>query len=213
MRKDAQATAFALAVFDLRESVTVVALGDAVVQHEYVSRDRYDGFFAFGRRGGQFFLFRSVLHFDLFAVRGDGLFSFFQIRIRVAQPSIDFFAGHHDFKLAVFGFAGFGFGVSDFVLQGFVSFVGFDGTALIAIFAGAFFPLLDVELEFLAFFEGVDVSFLGGGDGGASTGQLVIEVHDALRESVELGAKTDDLQIDSLEVDEPRNCRMHEGLW
>ena len=88
-----------------------------------------------------------------------------------------------------------------------------DRAALVAIFARAFFPLLDVELEFLSLFGRVDVCFFGGGDGGACVGQLVVERHDLLRKSFDLGAEAGDLEIDSLEVDKARNCRMHEGLW
>src|SRR5580698_6952099 len=79
VREHAQSTAFTLAVFDLCERVTVVTLGDAVVQGEHVFRDRHDGFLSLRGRGGQFLFLRSVLHFDLFAVRGNRLFSFFQI--------------------------------------------------------------------------------------------------------------------------------------
>jgi hypothetical protein len=53
------------------------------------------------------------------------------------------------------------------VLQRLVGFVGFHRSALVAIFAGAFLPLLDIELKPFALFEAVDLGFLGGGEGGA----------------------------------------------
>src|ERR1700733_15589479 len=155
MWKNAKAAAFALTVFDLSERVTVVALRDPVVKGEQAFRYRRDGLFAPGYRGGEFLFLCAVLQFDFFAVAGDGFFSFFQIGVGVAKASVDFFAAHHEFELAVFGLGDFGFRVGDFVLKSFVGFVGFDRAALIAIFARAFLPLLDVELEFLALFERV----------------------------------------------------------
>ena len=71
----------------------------------------------------------------------------------VAHAALEFFAGHHDVELAVFGFGDFRFGVGDFVQQRLVRFVGFHRAALVAIFARAVFPLVDVEFEFLALFE------------------------------------------------------------
>jgi hypothetical protein len=85
-----------------------------------------------------------LLGFDISALDGYGLFGLFQVGFGIFYAAVYVFAGHHDFQLAVFGFGHFGFRVGDFVLQGFVGFVGFYGAALIAIFAGALFPLVYV---------------------------------------------------------------------
>ena len=137
----------------------------------------------------------------------------FKIGVRVANATLDFLARHHDLELAILGFRDFGFGVGNFVLESLVSFVCLDRAALVAILAGAFFPLLDVELEFLSFFQRVDLSLFRRSDGSARPGQLGVEVENALRKRFELRAQAGDLLIDGLEVQKARNCRVHEGLW
>jgi len=102
----------------------------------------------------------------------DGLLGIAEIGLRIFDTGFGFFGADHDFQLAIFGFGDLGFGVGDFVLQGFVGFVGFYGAALVAIFAGAIFPLHGIEFEFLAFGDACGVGFLGGGYGGAGGGEL-----------------------------------------
>ena len=153
MRKDAQSAAFALAVFHLRERVAVVALGDAVVEDDACLRESVRQFFrARLVAAASSFFFAEYWTSISLRSRGDGFFGFLQVGVGVAHATVDLFAAHHEFELAIFGFGDFGFGVGNFVLERFVGFVGLDRAALVAIFAGAFFPLLDVELEFLSFF-------------------------------------------------------------
>src|SRR4029077_16350829 len=141
-----------------------MALGDAFVKNTQVFGDRRDGGYALGEGRVQLFFLRGVLRVQSLAFGGDGLLGLTQRGFRGFQAAIGIFSGHHDFELAVFGLGDFRFGVGNFVLQGFVGFVGFDRAALFAIFLGALFPLLDVEFEFLAFRETVSMGFAGGGD-------------------------------------------------
>src|SRR5206468_7405023 len=138
---------------------------DASVQDTQVFGNRGDGAFALRKSPVQLlFLFR-VLRMHFFALGGDGLFGGFQRAFCIFDAALGIFSAHHDFQLAVFGFGDFGFGVGDFVLERLVSFVAFYGAALFAVFLGAIFPLLDVQLELFAFREAVSVGFAGGGDG------------------------------------------------
>ena len=170
VRKDAEAAAFALAFAGFGERGAVVALGDAVVEGAHVFGDRGDDALAFGQQGLQRFLLFGVEGEDLLFLGVDRFFGFAEVGFGVFHARLGVFRAHHHFELAVFGFGGFGFGVGDFVLESFVGFVGFDGAGLVAVFAGAFFPLEDVEFEFLALGEAGGVGFLGGGDGGAGGG-------------------------------------------
>ena len=68
------------------------------------------------------------------------------------DAAIVLLAGHHLLEQAIFCFRNFLFGHLHFVLKGFIGFVGFDLGGLIAVFADAFFVLLDVQLVFLAVF-------------------------------------------------------------
>ena len=91
-----------------------------------------------------------------------GLFVLPQIGFRLLKAAVGLFGGDHDFELTVFGFGDFRFGVRDFVEQRFVGFVGFHRAGLIAILAGALFPLIDIEFELFSFFLSVELRFFGG---------------------------------------------------
>jgi hypothetical protein len=69
--------------------------------------------------------------------------------------------------------------------------------------------LLDVQLEFLAFFLAVGMRFFRGRDSGARAVQLGVGLPDALGESVEFGPQRGDLMINALQFDEVRDCWMH----
>src|SRR5207245_8414190 len=101
----------------------------------------------------------------------------------------------------VFGFGGFAFRIGNFVEQGFVGFVGFDGAGLVAVFAGAFFPLGGVEIELLALFQVGGVGFFGGCDGGACSSESDVELADVLGQGFEAGPEGGDLVVDGLDVD------------
>src|SRR5580704_10477033 len=67
VRKHSQAAAFALIVFHLRESRTVVALGDSVVENAEVVGNRCGGFLALGQRRFEFFFLGGVLGLNVVA--------------------------------------------------------------------------------------------------------------------------------------------------
>src|SRR6266850_5798515 len=151
MRQDAHAATAALAVTGFGHGGAVMALGNARVKLAQIFRHGRDDSLALRKDRFELpFLFRP-LGLNLFSFRRDGLLGFFQSGLRRLHSAIEFFAGHHDLELAVFGFGHFGFGVGDFVLQGLEGFVGFYRTALIAVLPGAIFPLLHIEFKFLAF--------------------------------------------------------------
>ena len=200
VRKHTQAATFALIVFHLGESGAIVALGDPVVENAKIVGNRSGGLFALGERGLKFFFLGGILHLDVVANGPDQLFVLPQDGFRLFQAALGFFRSHHDFELAVFGFGDFRFGVRDFVEQGLVGFVGFYGAGLIAIFAGALFPLVDVELKLFSLFLCVELRFLGGGYSSASVGEFQVGLLDELRESFEFGAHRGDVMVDNLEV-------------
>jgi hypothetical protein len=95
------------------------------------------------------------------------------------------------------------------VLQGFEGFVGFYRAALIAVLPGAVFPLLDIELKFLAFRGALGMGVFCGSEFRARDAQLGVGLEDALRKSVQLCAQCGDLVVDALKLNQVRNRRMH----
>ena len=112
--------------------------------------------------------------------------------------ALGFFNGHHLFELAIFRGGGFGFGVRNLVLQRFVCFVGFYGSALIAIFSRALAPLIYVKLEFLALGLRVRMFFFRRRKHGAGSTQHRVGVLDALRKRIEFRAQRRDALIEAL---------------
>ncbi len=88
-------------------------------------------------------------------------FRFLQGLFRGLHLAIVVFARHHLLEQAIFGFGDFGFRSFDFVLQGFVGLVRLYLRALLSILAGAFFPLLHVEIVFLAVLDRGKLSGFG----------------------------------------------------
>ena len=146
---------------------------------------------------------------NFFSFRCDGLLGFLQSGLRDFYPAFDFFRAHHHFELAVIGLGHFGFGIGDFVLQCFVGFVGFHGSALIAVFARAVFLLLPVEFELLAFRHGLGVGLFGGGDLGARAAEFGFRFAHTFRKSVQFRAQNGDLVVNALQLNKVRNRRMH----
>src|SRR6266436_4369417 len=109
---------------------------------------------------------------DFLTFRGDGLLCSLQRCFGIFHAALGILSTHHNFKLAVFGFGDFGLGIGDFVLQRLVGFVGFNGATLFTVFLGAVFPLLHVQLKFLALGEAVGVGFASCGHGITSAGKL-----------------------------------------
>src|SRR5258708_464562 len=152
-------------------------------------RNRWDGGLAFCGGRVQIFFLGGVLRVQCLTFGGDGLLRLLESGFRGFQAALGIFSAHHDFELAVFSFGDFGFGVGDFVLKRFVGFVGFNRPALFAVFLGALFPLLDVELEFLALGKSMRMGFAGGGNGIARPGQLQVGLAYALGESLQFRAQ------------------------
>src|SRR5258705_12363095 len=109
---------------------------------------------------------------DSLTLRGDGLLRYLQRGFGIFDAALRILSAHHDFKLAVFGFGDFGLGIGDFVLQRLVGFVGLNGATLFTVFLGAVFPLLHVQLKFLALGEAVGMGFASCGDGITSAGSF-----------------------------------------
>jgi 4-oxalocrotonate tautomerase len=140
------------------------------------------------------------------------LFRFSEVGFRRFHATLNVFASHHGFKLAIFRLGHLRLGVGDFVLQGFVRFVRFYRATLIAVFAGAFFPLFDVQLEFFAFFEAVGVSFLGGCHRGSGAGKSSISIAKASGKSFELSANSSEALVGGLKVQQTRDYGMHTSI-
>ena len=73
-------------------------------------------------------------------------------------------AGNHALEQPVLGLSHLPFGMLDFVLQGFIRFVGFYLEALVAVFARPLLPGVHIHFVFLAVLEAGGEGFLGGGD-------------------------------------------------
>jgi len=91
------------------------------------------------------------------------------------------------------------------VLQGFERFVGFHGTALIAVFARAVLPLLPVELELLALRDDLAVRFFRRGDVGTSAAELGFRFANALWKSFQFRAQNGNLVVNALQLNQVRN--------
>src|SRR5882762_11697901 len=150
MRQDAHAATAALAIAGFGHGGAVVALGNARVKLAQILRHGSDDSVALRKNRFELPFLLGPLGLNFFSFGSNGLLRFFQSGLSKLHAPIEFLAGHHDLELAVFGFANFGFGVGDFVLQGFEGFVRFYRTALIAVLPGAVLPLLYVEFKFLA---------------------------------------------------------------
>ncbi len=146
---------------------------------------------------------------DFLTFRGDGLLRYLQRGFGIFDAALRILSAHHDFQLAVFGFGDFGLGIGDFVLQRLVGFVGFHSAALFAVFLGAVFPLLHVQLKFLALGEAVGMGFASCGDGITSAGKLQVCFLDTFGKGFELGPQSGDVQVDRLQLKKARNCRVH----
>src|ERR1700724_3850732 len=127
VRQNAHAAAAALAVAGLCQSGAVVAFSDAVIKDTQIFGNRSEGSFALCQRGFELLFSGGLLRFNVLTLGSHGGFGLLQIVFGIFEAAFDIFASHHDFQLAVFRFGHFGFGVRDFVLQGFVGFVGLDG--------------------------------------------------------------------------------------
>ncbi len=160
--QDAHATTFALIVADFSQRGTGMLFGNAVVEFGEIFRNFGRDLESLRIRGFQLFLFVGVLHFDLFLLEGDDLLGFLEFRFDALHPAFGFFNAHHLVKNEIFGFGGFRVGIGNFVLEGFIGFVGFHGAALGAILLGAILPLLNVELEFSALRLSLRKRFFGG---------------------------------------------------
>src|SRR5205807_8436424 len=149
--------------------------------------------FTLGGGGFQLFLLLRPLRLNFISFPSDGLLDFLQSGLRNVNAALGFFGGHHHFKLAIIGLGHFGLGVGDFMLQCFVGFVGFHGAALIAVFAGAVFPLLPVELELLAFRHDMGVGLFRGGDVGTGAAEFAFCFAAAFWKSFQCRAQNGDL--------------------
>src|SRR5882724_1903766 len=95
------------------------------------------------------------------------------------------------------------------MLERLVGFVGFHGSALIAVFSRALPPLIYVELEFFPFGLRVRMFFFCGGERGARAAEHRVGVLDAFRESFEFRAQSRDALIEPLQFKQLRNRRIH----
>src|SRR5580700_4470215 len=190
----------------------MMTFGDARIKFTHIFGNRSQGALALPKQRIELLLFLGLQSFDFFSLFGDRRFIFLQIRFRMPDAAFRFFASHHHFQLRVFGFGHFRFGVDNLVLQGFVRFIGFDGTALVAVFLRAVLPLLHVQLEFLAVFLAVDEALSSGRNGCARAAQLGVGFTNALRKCLNLGAHRDNQVVDTLQLDQVRNGGMHRSL-
>ena len=109
---------------------------------------------AFGLAFREFFFGDAFFGVDFGALGAGDVFHFFQQFFGRFDFAVVFLAGDHLLEQAVFSFGDFVFGHLHFVLQGFISFVGFYLRGLVFVFADAVFPLLDVQFVFFAIFHG-----------------------------------------------------------
>src|SRR3984885_15150354 len=152
VRANAHAAGAALFVAHFGEGDIIVFLHDAIVVVHHVFGNFGRGARAFGISLGEFFFRGGLFLFDFSALAASGFFHFLQGFFGGFDFAVIFFAGHHLLEQAVFGFGDFVLGVLHFVLQRFVRFVGFHLGGLIFVLAHAVFPLLHVQLVFLAVF-------------------------------------------------------------
>ncbi len=142
----------------------------------------------------EFLVLLAVLRLHLFLFCSDGLLGFFQIRFRPFHPPVHFFQGHHLVQHLVFRLGHFRFGIRDFVQQRLVRFVGFHRSGLLAVLLRPPFPLLRVQLQFLALSQPVGVRLFRRCHRRAGSVQLRIGLAQLLRQSVQLRAqRRDDL--------------------
>ena len=105
---------------------------NAGIKVQQIGGDRSRDSFALGQRRSHQFLFLVIENLDFLAVGSDAGFRFFQVRFRMAHAPFKFLSRHHHVELAILGLGYFGFGVGDFMEQGFVSFVSLHRAALVA---------------------------------------------------------------------------------
>jgi len=149
---------------NFRKRDAPVALGDALVMIDQIFRHRGNRGGTHGLCGGQFLLRGVIFGLDRLAFLDRGRFDFLHRRLGGLHLPVVLLARDHAFEQTVLGLGHFVFGVLDFVQQGFVCFVGLDLAALVSIFLGALFPLIDVHLKRLALFLAREERFLGRGD-------------------------------------------------
>ncbi len=166
-------------------------------------------FFALRQIRIEFGFFCSALRLNLRALRSERNFRLLERGFGGFDFALGVFDGHHLFELAVFGSGGFGFSVCNFMLEGFVGFVGFYRSALIAVFARAFAPLIYVEFKFFAFRLRVRMFFFRSGNPGTGAAQHRIRFLDALGKRFQLRAQSGDAQIKSLQLQKLRNRGIH----
>ena len=174
MRQDAHAAAAALPIPGFGHRGAIVALGDARVKLAQIFRHGSNDSFALCKHSLELLFLLGPLRLNLFSFGGNCLLGFSQSGLSELHAPIEFLPGHHNVKLAVFGFGNFGFGVGDFVLQRFEGFVGFYHPALIAVLPGAILPLLYVELKLLALCGALGMGLFRGSEFRARAAELGI---------------------------------------
>ncbi len=153
VRPDAHAASAAFLFADFRQRRTAMSARDALIMIEQVFGHSRDSLGAFGFKSGSFLLRNGAFSFNLGALALRCFFHFLQRFFRRLDAPVVFFARHHLFEKAILGVGGFLIGHLSFVLQSLEGVVGLDLIGLIAIFAALLFPLLDVQLVFLALLE------------------------------------------------------------
>ena len=198
MRQHAHAAAATLPVARFRHARAIVALGDAFIEHAKIFRHRLERLGAFRQRRIELLFLLDVQALNAFFLGMHGRFTLAQIRFRLAHPPLGIFAGHHGGQLAILRGSHLRLRVGDFVLQRLVRFVGFHCRRLVAIFPGAVFPLLDVELDFFAFADVARLQLFGGGQRRFCAGQLGVGFLHAFGKRVQRGAQCGHLVIHAL---------------
>ena len=198
VRKKPHAATAALFSGGLGERNAMVAFCDASVNRKDLFGNLRADVFTLREVGIELRLFFRAERLNIFAYGRERNFRFVQSGFCGLDLAFGFLDGHHLFELAVFRGGGFGFGVRNFVLQRFVRFVGFYGSALIAIFSRALAPLIYVKLEFLALGLRVRMFFFRRRKHGAGSAQHRIGVFDALRKRFKFRAQRRDALIETL---------------
>lgn len=210
VRANAHATRSTKFVSHFSERRASVFSSDALVMVEQIFGNRGDGGRAFrlepreflGRFGTRCFNFRALPFRDFL----DFLQSFF----RNLDAPVVLFARHHLLEQPVFGLCNFVFSSLRFMLESLKRFIRLHLIGLIPIFLGLFFPLLDIQLIFLAIFQGGEVGGLGMIEFRASRRDASFHSGEALRELSQPRSHVLKMSVDGLEVKQMLDDGLHE---
>lgn len=199
---DAHAAGAAHFVLDFRERRSSVLARDAIVMIEQILGDGRDGRGAFGFELRAFLFRGCALGFESRAIGFCSLFNFLQRFFGCLDLPLVLLTRNHFFEEPVLGFGDFIVGHLRLVLESLEGVVGLHLIRLVLVFLGLFFPLLDVELVFLALFKGVQMGGLGVIEFGASRSHTRIQFRQSLRKSCQARAHVQEMNIDRLQINQ-----------